>query len=94
MANEDLLLRMLSPVVRPDGVSPVGRQAARQPFESRPFESFLDEARHMDVTDDAASAAAKPACAAPPGLDNIENPQVRSLLTNLHQSARRPDASA
>ena len=51
MGNESDLLRMLEPVVRPDGVSGSGQRALRQnrdqPIEARSFESILDEARQI-----------------------------------------------
>jgi len=48
MTIESDLLRMLEPVMRPDGL-PGRSSAPTEPFESRSFDSILDEARRFDL---------------------------------------------
>jgi len=87
MANEELLLRMLEPVVRPDGISGRGR-APSQPFESQSFEAMLAEAHKQESPSlpqgsAAASRTAEPArawCARLGQIDQIENPTLRNLI--------------
>lgn len=94
MANEELLLRMLEPVVRPDGIAGRGR-APSQPFESQSFEAMLAEAHKQEETSSPQMAqtlnqSAEPArawCARLGQIDQIENPTLRNLIAaNMPQN--------
>jgi hypothetical protein len=79
MANEIELLRRLEPAVRPGNLPAPHREAA-QPFESRSFESILDEARAMSDDDIEQDNVAKPTGGLLSGLDRIENASLHELM--------------
>ncbi len=56
MGNESELLRMLEPAVRPTGLPGPAKQP-KAPFESRSFESLLDEAKQMNASENQATPA-------------------------------------
>jgi hypothetical protein len=86
------LLRMLEPAVRPiGGAAPVrALKPAQQPIEQQSFEALLDQAKEINVGDEApgempVGKASKPIAAVSPlaGLsqfDRIENASLRELF--------------
>ena len=88
MADGAQLLRLLEPVVRPDGqIGPVrGPQEQALPIEARSFESLLRQAQSMSMD----GAAEKVGASGPAGqaqwlaplveADRIENESIRGLL--------------
>ena len=81
---------MLEPAVRPDGLSP-STQQRNVPIESRSFESLLEEARQMNVTQVQDSQTTAPSTDAPSLLktgligqlaqiDQVRNSSLRTLI--------------
>lgn len=88
MANEGMLLRLLEPIVRPDGLPSRSTPTPAQPFEARSFESFMQEARSIsvdeangDAIDQTTQSPAKDASLnALSGVDRIENAALRNIV--------------
>ena len=93
MGGESDLLRMLEPVVRPDGVSGSGQPPYRtdrdQPIEGRSFESILDEARQLgDVQQPDASEKLAPTEA--PVTENLKLGRGEMKDLNATNTAQTP----
>lgn len=87
------LLRMLEPAVRPgpaSGVAP--RRASAAPFEVKPFEQLLQEARQEPVAAEkvqGTSADNKPGpLDALADFGHIQNASLRQQLQDIHAAAR------
>lgn len=101
MGQEQDLLRMLEPAVRPVGPGPAGsRPPAGEPFEGRSFEDLLHEAREQTPEQPASGSDDEPAndTKTPPnplarlaGLDAVEN---GSLLQVMQRRAAQPQPPA
>ncbi len=101
MGDGMLLLRMLEPPVRPDGVNgrAVGSVPPRTPIESRPFDSILSEARALEVEGLTIAKESSVGLTAGGNLGSlrtldevaqIENQMLRRLLADQHVSTRKP----
>jgi len=92
MANEGMLLRLLEPVVRPDGLPSSGSKPQAVPFDQRSFNSFLNEAKQLDMmgneqTNEAVNLNAQKAnsLGALSSLDRVENATLRMMLNSTNQ---------
>lgn len=94
MGREVDLLKMLEPIVRPDGVGgakPTLRQGRdTEPIEKRSFESLLEQARQMNEaeieedqkkTQGSDEKARQNQLGLLAGLDRIENGSLRQLMS-------------
>ncbi len=93
MGNEAELLRMLEPAVRPAGL-PATPKRAQQPFESRDFDWFLDEAHKLNAAQDGGDPQETAEAKAPQrdglinqlgGVDRIENSSLRDMMDQKHK---------
>ena len=83
MGQESDLLRMLEPLVRPGAGHLPGPKAAREPFETRSFDSLLAEARGPDEgSGSAAKTLESGALEALARVDRIENASLRVLVAH------------
>ena len=84
MGNQQVLLQMLMPMVRPDGIAP-SNSTQNLPLEQQSFEQMLIDLQAMDSTQ--AQVTAQDPDPAPSqmmqqlgGIDRIDNSALRDML--------------
>jgi hypothetical protein len=86
MTIENDLLRMLEPAVRPVGLPPTGLRE-QAPFESRSFESFLEEARTINAQEQQGVIEAG---AGVDAAGSIRLPQAGSVEASRNDASKQP----
>ncbi|MEM9414068.1 MAG: hypothetical protein AAGA29_01150 [Planctomycetota bacterium] len=91
-ADPASLLRMLEPAVRPGGVAGVApRRAGDAPFEAKPFEQLLQEARVQSASAQEAEGASPAKFPNPladlAGIARVENASLREQLEKARATA-------
>lgn len=86
MGNQQVLLQMLMPIVRPDGITP-SNSTQNLPLEQQSFEQMLTDMQQMDASQ--AQVTAEDPEPAPSqmmqqlgGIDRIDNSALRDMLAN------------
>lgn len=79
MANEGLLLRMLEPIVRPDGAAAPHRPA-QLPFEQQDFAQLLARAQNEPVAAEGTEHGPPRPLTGLAGVDRIENADLLRLM--------------
>lgn len=95
MSSGNILLKMLEPAVRPDGVAAPVRAPA-QPIETRSFDSFLHEARQMNIEQTVPSDecdTTKGALGPLSHIDQVANASLRDLIAGRHMQANQSETS-
>ncbi|XAL99035.1 hypothetical protein OT109_15795 [Phycisphaeraceae bacterium D3-23] len=91
-ADPASLLRMLEPAIRPTGAAGIApRRAAPAPFESKPFDQLLHEARVQSGEAKQADAAGQVKTPDPladlAGIARVENASLREQLEKARAAA-------